>query len=89
MIKLEYIVGAALVLMWMRGTKKAQQSTQLQDSMPLEGGNWQDMGDMWSRLNGQGMSASGYPNLASGPVADPGKVGILNAGLMPSWNGSL
>lgn len=89
MLKIEYIIGAGLVLLWLKGSKQQAQSTQLSDTIPKEGGDWADMGNMWTRLSGAGLSAPGYKNLAAGPLADPGKIGALNAGIMPGWNGEI
>lgn len=87
-MKLEYILGAGLVLLWLRGNKKIAASTQVKDSIPTEGTDW--IGTAWDRLNGaQDLTAKGYPNLAAGAQADPGKVGQLSAGLSTGWDGTL
>lgn len=94
MIKTEYIIGAALVLLWMKGTKKAKSDNQLQDTMSSQqGSDWIGSGGlyaMWDRLSGSDLVAKGYPNIdPTTAVADPGRVGQLQTGLTVSWNGSL
>ncbi|MFZ3221286.1 MAG: hypothetical protein WA174_14710 [Rhodoferax sp.] len=93
MIKIEYIIGAGLVLMWLKGRKKEVSSNQVQDTIASQqGSDWIGSGGMyamWDRLNGTDLGAKGYPNLAAGPVADPGKVGQLNAGIKTQWDGTI
>lgn len=88
MIKIEYVAVTALVLLWLRGSKAQAASTQVADSIPVNGTDW-NMGDMWSRLSGAGLTAPGYANLSAGPQADPGKIGQLSAGILPHWDGAL
>ena len=93
MIKLEYIIGAGLVLLWMRGNKKQAASTQLQDTMSSQqGSDWIGVGglyDMWDRLSGSDLVVKGYPNLTNSAVADPGKIGTIQTGILPAWDGSI
>lgn len=80
-----YIVAGVLAVLWWKGRGKVAQSTQVQDSIPVDGTNFQ--GDMWQRLAGTDLTAPGYCNCTSGPNASPSMVGYngVNAG----WDGTL
>jgi hypothetical protein len=95
-MKTAYIAGAAIVafILLQRGKKKDQAANQLQDTMASQkGSDWIGAGGlfaMWDRLAGKDLVAPGYPNMdPSSAVADPGKIGIIQTGLTPGWNGSL
>lgn len=81
------IGAAALVLLqWYKGQQITAAAKQVEDSVPRAGSDW--IGTMWDRLSGTDLVAPGYPNLAAGAVADPGKVGILDAKIAIGWDGS-
>ena len=85
---MQYIIGAGLVIWWMRAHKAKQTDNQHMDTIASQqGSDW--IGTAWDRLSGADLIAKGYPNLSNGPTADPGKVGALNAGIMLGWDGTL
>lgn len=80
-----YIVAGVLAVLWWKGKSKVAQSTQVQDSIPVDGTNFQ--GDLWARLNGADLTAAGYPNITPGPNASPSKVGYN--GIAAGWDGTI
>lgn len=87
-------VGAvAAFYLWNKGHQVKKGDTQLQDTLASQrGSDWIGSGGlyaMWDRLSGSDLVAPGYPNISGDATADPGKVGALQAGVMPGWNGSL
>ena len=94
MIKIEYIVGAVLVLLWARGTQAKKSTTQMEDTVASQqGSDWIGAGGMlamWDRLSGADLVVKNYRNIdPNSAQADPGKIGALQTGLAPSWNGSI
>ena len=86
-MKTSYVIaGAVLALVWFKGFHKVSASTQLQDSVPLAGGDF--VGDTWARLNGADLIAQGYPNIGGHLNADPGRIGIMGLNLNAGWNGN-
>jgi hypothetical protein len=85
-MKAEYFIGAGLVLLFLRGHKKVATSNQVIDSIPTGGSDFQ--GDMMARLSGADLTMPGYPNLFSGPLADPGKIGQASLSQSIAWDGS-
>ena len=85
--------AVAVFLLWNKGQKAKKTDNQLQDTLASQqGSDWIGAGGlfaMWDRLSGADLVAPGYPNIAPGPVADPGKVGQLQTGMVPGWNGTL
>ena len=80
-------IGAFALFLFLRGKKKEAKRNQVEDSVPRSGTDFTT--DLWTQLNGGGLTAAGYPNIAPGAQADPGRIGQLQLGLMPSWNGTL
>lgn len=81
------IAGAVGVLLLIRAKRREEKSTQLADSVPRSGSDF--ITDAWTQLNGGGMTAPGYPNIAPGANADPGKVGALSVLGAAMWDGSM
>lgn len=85
--------AVAVFLLWHKGQKKQTSSTQLQDTLASQqGSDWIGVGglfDMWDRLSGSDLVAPGYSNITGQPTADPGKIGTIQTGITPGWNGSL
>jgi hypothetical protein len=93
-VKLQYIIGAGLVLLWLRGAKKEAASTQHADTNALnaQGSDWIGAGGQfaaWDRLSGRDLTAPGYGNIAGGANADPGKIGTMQTGLQFDWAGNV
>jgi hypothetical protein len=89
MIKIEYIVGAGLVLLWLKGRNKQATNTQIKDTIPFGGNDVAWFENMQTRLDGFGLTAAGYANLAPGAQADPGHIGVKDAKFAPAWDGGL
>lgn len=61
----------------------------LKEGQIMDGTNW-TAASMWDRLETASDFKDPYnPNLAGATLADPGKVGQAQLGLMPGWNGNL
>ena len=79
------------VLAWVWARKRAADramAAQWQEELPVNGTDFQ--GDLWGRLSGVDLLAKpGERNLADSTIADPGKVGRADLGLMPNWRGDL
>lgn len=94
-MKTLYIAAGAVAvfLLFQKGQKKAASDNQLQDTLSSQrGSDWIGAGGlfaMWDRLSGADLVAPGYPNLTNSAQADPGKIGILSAGLLPGWDGTI
>lgn len=88
-MKTAYVVAAvALGLLWLRGHKRARAEQSLNEGIDFTNAtDWQ--GTLWQRLSGADLTLSHAPNLGGTAVADPGKVGLANAGIVPAWNGGL
>ena len=93
MIKLEYIIGAGVVLLWLKGRKKQQSETQQAETASSQrGSDWIGVGglyDMWDRLSGSDLLLKDYPNASGSVSADFSKVTRRDMGLAPAWDGSL
>ena len=89
-----YIAIAAAGLYLLNKRRKAaiqQQGAKvgtMSEERILDGSNWTST--MWDRLQNAGdLKDPTAPNLAGGVVADPGRVGQSQIGLVPAWDGSL
>lgn len=86
--------AVAVFLLWQRGHKNKQADTQLQDTLASQrGSDWIGAGGlfaMWDRLSGADLVAKDYSNIGGQAVADPGRIGTLQAATpMAAWNGNL
>jgi hypothetical protein len=92
-MKLEYFIGAGLVLLWLKGSRKKATDVQMADTIASQkGSDWIGVGglyDAWDRLSGADLKLESYPNLHVGAQADPGKIGTLQSGILAGWDGSM
>jgi hypothetical protein len=92
-MKTAYIVAGLVTLLWVKGRKTKDAKNQIAETASSQrGSDWIGAGGlyaMWDRLSGADLHAPGYSNIAAGPVADPGKMGALSAGILPGWDGGI
>lgn len=84
-----WVLAGVLALLWVRRrAANRAAAAQWEEELPVNGTDFQ--GDLWARLSGVDLLAKpGERNLANGTIADPGKVGQADLGLVPDWRGDL
>lgn len=84
-----FILGVlAFAVVRARAAERTRRA-QWEEDLPVNGTDW--CGDMWERLGALDLRAplAKDRNLANGTIADPGRIGQADIGLMPGWNGNL
>ena len=81
-------IGAALVVLWLRGRKAEASKNAIAEGTPTDGTNWTG-NSLFDRLAGTDLVSVTHPNAVGSTSADIGKVGTAEIGLRPGWNGSM
>lgn len=93
MIKLEYIAGALLLIVWARGTKSESEKNQIADTVASQrGSDWIGAGGlyaMWDRLSSADLVLADYPNASGDVLPNYSKVNRREINLQPTWNGGI
>ena len=85
-----WLIVGVLVGAWLhKRAGRDAQAAQWHEDVPVNGTDFQ--GDWWQRLAGVDLIAAKPQdrNLANSTIADPGKVGQAELGVMPNWRGDL
>jgi len=85
---LKIAMGAAVLLLWLRGRKAEASKSAINEGTPTDGTNWTG-NSLFDRLAGTDLVSVTHPNAVGSTSADIGKVGTAELGLTPSWNGSM